>query len=526
MANDNESPSSIRSRYPFGLSTQGRRLLPSLRRDRNPSEAKYSSLSFLRLLSGYFAKGDKKKHNLVSNFLITLLLASLLALSATASYLLLDILGIQLPIRSDLINTIKLPKLYLVQSGSMEPAIKTASIVVTLPSETYSQGEVITFQAGGHSRPEAFSKGGKNIVTHRIQAKLYPSGATSPPIYKTAGDANEDFDNWDVANSDIIGKVVFSVPYIGYVADFAKKPQGFILLVIIPATIIIYEELKSILKESKSVLKRFFSHFKGQSLHASLPAQAGRTMSIGIDEQNQKSFPKVSILLPILGALLVFAGLATSYFLDKEESLGNVFSAADTFVEASPTLTPSPLPSISVTPSPTPTSGPGDVVINEINWVGSNGDGNDEWVELRNTTSNSIDLTNWLVEELGTGDGASITIPSGTIPANGFFLISNSDKTGSRVNVDPELVTTSVSLNNGGEQLVLKNSAAVTIDTANGTGAWFAGSNSTPKKSMERISPPGDGTQSTNWQTATTHINMDGSGSTDEFATPKAVNGL
>ncbi|OGM59419.1 signal peptidase I, partial [Candidatus Woesebacteria bacterium RIFCSPLOWO2_01_FULL_39_10] len=185
----------------------------------------------------------EKKHNIISYFLITLLLAILLALSATATYLLLDTFRFVPPGGWNMRTPgvlLAFPRTYLVQSGSMEPAIKTGSIVITLPSSVYSQGEVITF-----------SKNSKNIVTHRIQAKLYPEGASSSPVYKTAGDANENFDNWEVNNSDIIGKVVFSVPYVGYVADFAKKPQGFILLVIIPATIIIYEELKNIIRELK-----------------------------------------------------------------------------------------------------------------------------------------------------------------------------------------------------------------------------------------------------------------------------------
>lgn len=44
----NKSPSTLRSGY----------LLPSLRREKNPSEAKFSSLSS-PIKSGYFAKGDK-----------------------------------------------------------------------------------------------------------------------------------------------------------------------------------------------------------------------------------------------------------------------------------------------------------------------------------------------------------------------------------------------------------------------------------------------------------------------------------
>ncbi len=224
-------------------------------------------------------------------------------------------------------------------------------------------------------------------------------------------------------------------------------------------------------------------------------------------------------MIRVLGLffIVIIIGLTSykvthGFFSSSAASIGNVFSASATF------------------PTPTPLN-PGDVIINEINWGGSNGDGNDEWVELRNTTSHSILLNNWVIENLGAGSGggANITIASAsaTVPANGFFLVSSLVKSASRINIDPDYVTSSVSLNNGGEQLRLKTNLNILMDTANATsGAWFGGSNSTPKKSMERKSPPGDGTVSGNWQTAITHTNMDGSGVSDEFGTPKATNGL
>lgn len=227
---------------------------------------------------------------------------------------------------------------------------------------------------------------------------------------------------------------------------------------------------------------------------------------------------KLLILIGIFVLTVVSYKVTFALFSNQAASTNNVFSAAQTFPTATPTPSPTPIPIVA-----------GDIIINEINWAGSNGDGNDEWVELRNTTSHSININGWVVENLGTGSGSGITIASASasVPANGFFLISSFSKSGSKINIDPDYITTSISLSNGGEQLVLRTSASgTTIDTANGTGAWFEGSNSTPKKSMERKTPPADGTQALNWQTATTHTNMDGGGSTDEFATPKAVNGL
>jgi hypothetical protein len=167
------------------------------------------------------------------------------------------------------------------------------------------------------------------------------------------------------------------------------------------------------------------------------------------------------------------------------------------------------------------------VVINEINWGGSSSSGADEWIELRNMTGSAINIGDWWIENLGTGGSPVVVIPAGsTIPANGFFLISNFNQATSDINVPPDVVTTAVEFDNAGEQLTLKSDLGTTIDTANGSGAWFFGTSTNPRKSMERLDPPGIGTQSANWQVAVTHTGMDGATPTDEFGTPKNINGL
>jgi len=227
--------------------------------------------------------------------------------------------------------------------------------------------------------------------------------------------------------------------------------------------------------------------------------------------------------------ILLFSVAIISYrvtyalFSSSASNNGNVFSASTAF----PTSTPTP--TTPITPTPTPQAG--EVIINEINWGGNNHHDEDEWIELRNTTTHAIDLNGCIIENLGTGD---VTIPSGkTISANGYFLISfyTKDNVNSRLNVDPDM-TAILDLDDKGEQLKLKTSTAVLIDTANQTddhGKWCAGEKpdkkkDKPAKSMERKSPPNDGADCSNWQTATTHTGLDNSGTTDEFGTPKNLN--
>lgn len=125
----------------------------------------------------------------------------------------------------------------VVQSGSMEPAIMTGGIVVVAPTNAYNVGDVITF--GSDTRSSV-------PITHRVIEKTYEGRSAT---YLTKGDANEEADSAAVAHSAVIGEVVFTVPYVGYVIDFARTPLGFALLVGIPALLIILDEFANIMWE-------------------------------------------------------------------------------------------------------------------------------------------------------------------------------------------------------------------------------------------------------------------------------------
>jgi len=135
-------------------------------------------------------------------------------------------------------------KVMVVQSGSMQPEIKMGSIVAVKPHSTssgqadYKIGDVITFQVAKNKEP----------VTHRIHDIKVVGGE---PRYITKGDANNAPDQREISQREIIGKVLFNIPYLGYVVDFAQKPIGFSLIIIIPALVIIFDEAKKIYNEIK-----------------------------------------------------------------------------------------------------------------------------------------------------------------------------------------------------------------------------------------------------------------------------------
>lgn len=127
--------------------------------------------------------------------------------------------------------------LYSVQSGSMKPSIYPGDLIIIHASSDYNVGDVITFNNG--------QENGKTIaITHRIVEKNGDS-------YTTKGDFNSVPDITKVRVESIIGKYLFRIPLLGYPVSFAKTVPGFVLLIVIPLTIVIYEEIRKISDEIK-----------------------------------------------------------------------------------------------------------------------------------------------------------------------------------------------------------------------------------------------------------------------------------
>jgi signal peptidase len=121
----------------------------------------------------------------------------------------------------------------------MEPAISTGSVVVIQKKDAYLEGQVVTFGAEtSNSIP----------TTHRIVATEVQEGEL---VYLTKGDANEERDVEAISKEDVRGVVLFAIPALGYLLDFARQPIGFALLIGVPALVIIFEEASKIMKVVK-----------------------------------------------------------------------------------------------------------------------------------------------------------------------------------------------------------------------------------------------------------------------------------
>lgn len=136
--------------------------------------------------------------------------------------------------------------LLTVMSGSMEPAVRVGSLIIIRPTNDLKKGDIITF------RPKN-TQNEKETVTHRIYDVRLTEGGTE---IITKGDANKTPDKDIVLPNQVVGKAIFTLPFFGYAFNYIKTGPGLMLLIIIPGTIIIYEEIRKIKEEALKILKR------------------------------------------------------------------------------------------------------------------------------------------------------------------------------------------------------------------------------------------------------------------------------
>lgn len=121
-----------------------------------------------------------------------------------------------------------------VYSGSMEPELKPGGVVITRPVEAsgIKAGDIITF----------YCPLSQQMTSHRVIAVEEGSSLN----FRTKGDANEDADPFIVPAQNVVGKVCFRLPYLGYAAQFVKTPLGLLLTLCLPGLVIIGMEMRNI----------------------------------------------------------------------------------------------------------------------------------------------------------------------------------------------------------------------------------------------------------------------------------------
>ena len=115
-------------------------------------------------------------------------------------------------------------QIYIVKSGSMEPAISTGSLCIINTQSAYEAvqtGDIIAYES---------ASGG--MVLHRA-VSVQDEGI------ETKGDANEISDGVAVTAENYAGSAMFWIPQAGFLAAFLQTKRGLILAVSILAALIL-----------------------------------------------------------------------------------------------------------------------------------------------------------------------------------------------------------------------------------------------------------------------------------------------
>ena len=148
-----------------------------------------------------------------------------------------------LGVLAGLIALVTVPRLvgmtpFTILSGSMTPALAVGDVVVDehiAPADA-RPGDIVTF-------PDRTRDGA--LVTHRVRSIRREGGSVS---FVTQGDANSITERWSAPADGRIGRVVLSVPKVGYPLQWARSREGRIGLIVVPALALLLLELGGVLR--------------------------------------------------------------------------------------------------------------------------------------------------------------------------------------------------------------------------------------------------------------------------------------
>ncbi len=286
-------------------------------------------------------------------------------------------------------------KAYIIKSGSMQPAIFPGDVVVAQTGKDipYQPHDIVTFTSENNVRL---------FTTHRIENKLVKNGIT---FYQTKGDANNQKDNQLVPEANIVGKVKFTIPFVGHILAFARTKQGFPWFVLFPSFMVILTESRNIVSELKKLKKKFIDF-----------EMIGGFEQISLNETVQKVLSKTTnhsfqILIPVLAVSVILAPkYSHSFFSDGGKSNINIFTATSSGTVA------------------TVSGIANHIIISEVQIATGSGTGTtSDFIELYNPNNFGINLGPYkLVKRPSGTSSANTTIKSfatsNIIRPHGFFL--------------------------------------------------------------------------------------------------------
>jgi signal peptidase len=161
-------------------------------------------------------------------------------LRAVARFVRIVVTSLVLTVFTGLLVALTVPALFgyknlIVMSGSMEPRIHTADVVIVKQISPIDAkvGDVVTFKDPTEDR----------LISHRVRSMHVSDGMVH---FETKGDANNDVQKWEVPSNGNIGRVDYHLYKLGYILFWIERPWGRIVLVVVPALLLGAVEIKRI----------------------------------------------------------------------------------------------------------------------------------------------------------------------------------------------------------------------------------------------------------------------------------------
>ncbi|MBQ2888603.1 MAG: signal peptidase I [Firmicutes bacterium] len=121
-------------------------------------------------------------------------------------------------------------QVFTVLSGSMEPTYHTGSLIYVQDVDPYEieAGQVITFMLDEDT-----------VATHRVVEVVPDENDPTVVRFRTKGDANDAEDGSLVHYKNVIGSPIFSIPQLGYLANYIQNPPGTYIAISIGAILLL-----------------------------------------------------------------------------------------------------------------------------------------------------------------------------------------------------------------------------------------------------------------------------------------------
>ncbi|MDW8044913.1 MAG: signal peptidase I [Nitrososphaerota archaeon] len=131
---------------------------------------------------------------------------------------------------------------FVVSSSSMVPRLEVGDIIIVQDGGSFdwvNVGDIIVFY-----RPQSHDR----AIVHRVIKIIQVNGERG---FITKGDANPYPDSWIVRRGDYLGRVIFTIPKLGFIALLLKPPLNYVLIIVMLTIIFIIKILPEKKKDSK-----------------------------------------------------------------------------------------------------------------------------------------------------------------------------------------------------------------------------------------------------------------------------------